>query len=133
MLPIELAGVELHTFAVGEDILARLADALGVPVTELETAFASEHGARFFQMYALRLHGTDAASLAATWAAVAFAPDVTDVSVSDAMLADRMVTVVESPELPSVGTFYLDPRDDILVVVQAFDVGVAEEALGAVR
>jgi len=132
VLPIELAGVELHTFAVGEDILARVADAHGVPVTELETAFASEHGARFFQMYALRLPGTDAASLATTWAAVAFPPDVTAVSVSERTLADRTVTVVESPELPSVGTFYLDPRDDVLVVVQALDVEVAAEALAAV-
>jgi len=131
-LPVELTGVELHTFAVGEDILARVAEALGVPVPELEVAFASDHGARFVQMYALRLPGTDAASLATTWAAVAFPPDVTEVSVSERTLVDRTVTVVESPELPSVGTFYLDPRDDILVVVQAFDVEVAEEALAAV-
>ena len=34
--------------------------------------------------------------------------------------------------LPGVGTYYLDPRDDILVVVQAFDVEVAAEALTAV-
>jgi hypothetical protein len=42
------------------------------------------------------------------------------------------VTVVESASLASVGTFYLDPRDDILIVVQAFGDDVAAEALAAV-
>lgn len=39
--------------------------------------------------------------------------------------------LVASASLPGVGTYYLDPRDDILVVVQAFDVEVAAEALTA--
>lgn len=131
-LPVELSGVELHTFAVGEDVLLRLAEELGVAISDLEVAFASDHGARFVQMYALRLRGTDTGQLAATWAAVAFPPDITEVSVSESTVADRMVTVVESAGLPSVGTYYLDPRDDILIVVQAFDVETATDALAAV-
>ena len=132
VLPTTLGDVELHTFAVGQDILARVAEELGVAPTDLEVAFASDHGARFVQMYALRLPGTDAATLAATWVAVAFPPDVTDVSVSERTVADRPVTVVDSASLASVGTFYVDPRDDVLIVVQAFDVEVAEEAFTAV-
>jgi hypothetical protein len=131
-LPSTLDGVELHTFAVGEDLLARLAERLGAARSDLDAEFASDHGARFVQMYALRLPGTDAAQLATTWAVVAFPPDVSDVSVSGATLANRTVTVIESASLPGVGTYYLDPRDDILVVVQAFDVEVAAEALAAV-
>jgi hypothetical protein len=131
-LPVTLTGIELHTFAVGEDVLDRMAAELGVMRTDIEVAFASDHGARFVQMYALRLRGTDAAELAATWADAAFPPDITDVSVSEGTIAGRMVTIVESASLPSVGTYYLDPRDDILIVVQAFDVETATEALAAV-
>ena len=54
VLPRELDGVELHSFAVGEDILARLASRFGVVPDDLETAFASDHGARFLQMYAIQ-------------------------------------------------------------------------------
>lgn len=132
VLPATLGDVELHTFAVGEDIIGRLGDKVGVAVTDIEVAFASDHGARFVQMYALRLPGTDAGTLATTWAAVAFPPDVTDVSVDEQSVAGRTVTVVESPSLASVGTFYVDPRDDVLFVVQAFDVEVAEEAFAAI-
>ena len=82
-LPSQLGEVELHTFAVGQDILDRLVAHLGVAPDEVEVAYASEHGARFFQIYALRLSGSPASSLATAWAAVAYPPDVTDVSVTD--------------------------------------------------
>ena len=75
LLPRELDGVELHTFAVGEDILARLASRFGVTPGELETAFASDHGARFLQMYAIRLPGTTADELAEGWSLVAYPRD----------------------------------------------------------
>ncbi|MGH2418830.1 MAG: hypothetical protein ACRDFY_10895 [Candidatus Limnocylindria bacterium] len=134
VLPTHLAGLELHTFGVGGDILARLADAHGVAVDDLETAFASEHGARFIQMYAIRLPGTTATALAATWVAVAYPPGVDDVDVTEETIAGRLVTVVHAPSLaPQVGTFYLYPRDDILFVVQTFDPVAAREALAALH
>lgn len=134
VLPTHLAGLELHTFEVGGDILARLAGAHGVAVDELETAFASEHGARFIQMYAIRLPGTSAASLAATWPEVAYPREVNDVEVGEETIEDRPITVVTSPSLaPQVGTFYLRPREDTLFVVQTFDPVAAREALAALN
>jgi hypothetical protein len=131
-LPAELDGVELHTFAVGEDILARLAAALGVAPDELETAFASDHGARFLQMYAIRLSEATADALADAWGAVAYPADATDVTVADETLDGRTITVVDSPSTRSrLGTFYLDRRGDTLIVVQAFDFSVAVEALAS--
>jgi hypothetical protein len=133
-LPAELDGVELHTFAVGEDILARLAAALDVGPDELERAFASDHGARFLQMYAIRLPGTSADALADGWAVVAYPPDTGDVTVADETLDGRTITVVDSPGTRSrLGTFYLDRRGDTLIVVQAFDFSVAVEALASLR
>jgi hypothetical protein len=131
-LPTELGGVELHSFAVGQDILLRLADRLAVDATAFEAAYASEHGARFLQMYALRLPGTDGAALRTAWAEVAYPPDVTDVVVSEDDIEGRLVTVVDAPSARSrLGTFYLHSLDDTLFVVQAFDRGVATEALSA--
>ena len=46
-LPTHLGGVELHTFAVGQDILLRLADSMAVDAAAFEIAYANEHGARF--------------------------------------------------------------------------------------
>ena len=132
VLPRELDGVELHTFAVGEDILARLAAGLGVTPDELETAFASDHGARFLQMYAIRLRGATADALADGWSAAAYPPDTSDVTVADETVDGRTITVVDSPSARSLlGTFYLDPRGDTLVVVQAFDFTVAVEGLAS--
>ena len=131
-LPSQLGGVELHTFAVGQDILDRLATHLGVEPEEVEAAYASEHGARFFQMYAIRLARSPASSLATAWAAVAYPPDVTDVSVAEETLDGRVVTVVNAPSAAArLGTFYLLPRDETLLVVQAFDRETAGEALSA--
>ena len=112
-LPGQLGGVELHTFAVGQDTLDRLAAARGVPRTDVEAAYASEHGARFFQMYA-----------------IAYPPDVTDVSVTEETIDGRAVTVVHAPSAAGrLGTFYVLPRDGTLFVVQALDRETAEEAL----
>ena len=62
-------------------------------------------------------------------AAVAYPPDVTDVSVTDETIDDMAVTVVHAPSAaPRVGTFYLLPRDETLFVVQAFDRETAGEA-----
>ena len=129
-LPSELGGVELHTFAVGQDILERLAAELGVAQDEVEVAYASEHGARFFQMYAIRLAGSPAGALATAWAAVAYPPDVRDASVTEEKVEGRAVTVVHAPSAAArLGTFSLLPRDETLFVVQAFDIETAREAL----
>lgn len=133
VLPRELNGVELHTFPVGEDILARLAIRFGVTPDELETAFASEHGARFLQMYAIRLRGTTADELAEGWSLVAYPPDVDDVAIAGETIDGAPITVVDSPSTRSrLGTFYLDQRGDALIVVQAFDFSVAVEALASI-
>jgi hypothetical protein len=134
LLPAELDGVELHTFAVGEDILARLAADTGVSSDQLMTAFASDHGSRFVQTYAMRLPGTPASALAAGWAAVAYPPDVSDVAVRNEAIDGRPITVVHSPSAsPRLGTFYLDSRGDALIVVQAFDSNLASEVLASVH
>lgn len=133
-LPSQLGSVELHTFAVGQEILERLAANLRVAPNEIEAAYASEHGARFLQMYAIRHAGSPASSLATAWAAVAYPPDESDVSVTQEMIDGRTVTVVHAPSAAArLGTFYLLPRDETLFVVQAFDGETAEEALAALR
>jgi hypothetical protein len=132
LLPSQLSEVELHTFPVGQDTLDRLAANLGVAREEVEVAYASEHGARFFQMYAVRLAGSPASSLATAWAAIAYPPDVTDVSVVAETSDGRAVTLVHAPSAAArLGTFYLLPQADTLIVVQALDRETAEEALAA--
>jgi len=133
-LPRELDGVELHTFAVGEDILARLAIKFGVTPDELETAFASEHGARFLQMYAIRLSGKTADELAEGWSLVAYPPEVDDVAIAGETIDGAPITVVDSPSTRSrLGTFYLDRRGDTLIVVQTFEFADAVEALASIH
>lgn len=130
MLPIELGGVELHTFAVGEDTIGRLASNLGISVEELEARFASDHGARFLQMYALRAPSLGGPELVEAWTAVAYPPDVTDATISEESVAGRPVTVVNAPSAASrLGTYYVYDSHDTLIVVQAFDPQVAAEAL----
>jgi hypothetical protein len=132
LLPSRLGDVELHTFAVGQDILERLATELGVPTEQLETAYASEHGARFLQMYAVRRVGTPARSLATGWEAAAYPPDVEDVVVSDQRIGGRPVTVVHAPSAAArLGTFYVLAQDETLFVVQALDSEVAAEAIAS--
>ena len=132
-LPRELDGLELHTFPVGEDILARLAIKFGVAPDELETAFASEHGARFLQMYAIRLSGKTANELAEGWSLGLVSPEVDDVAIAGETIDAAPITVVDSPSTRSrLGTFYLDRHEDTLIVVQAFEFTDAVEALAAI-
>ena len=132
MLPTVLREVELHTFAVGPDIMERLAERLGVGTDDFEVRYASEHGARFLQMYALRLPGTSGAQLVEAWVAVAYPPDVTDASSSEQSVAGKTVTVVSAPSAAArIGTFHVYSADDTLLAVQAFDADVAAEALAA--
>ena len=131
-LPARLGDVELHTFPTGQDILSRMANRLGISVDEFEAAYASEHGARFLQMVALRLEGADADPLAEAWAEDAYPLDVTDVTITESELGGSMITVVEAPSAQArIGTFYLHPVDETLFVVQAFERDVAAEALSA--
>jgi hypothetical protein len=131
VLPARLGDVELHTFPTGQDILARMAVRLGISPDAFEAAYASEHGARFLQMVALRLEGADSDALAEAWAADAYPPDVTDVTITEADIGGRTITVVEAPSAQSrIGSFYLYPVDGTLFVVQAFERDDAEEALG---
>lgn len=132
LLPVELGGVELHTFALGGDILQRLASSLDADVGDLEVRYASDHGARFLQMYAVRLPGTDGTALADAWAGAAYPSVVTDVERSEEAVGGHAVTVVHSPATaPRLGSFYVYPRNETLLVVQVFDPAVAAEALAA--
>lgn len=132
VLPKVLGGVELHTFAVGQDILLRLAGHMAVDAADFEIAYASEHGSRFLQIYALRLTGTDGAAMSTAWADVAYPSDVSEVAVSEEEIDGRRITVVDAPSARArLGTFYLHARDETLFVVQAFDREVATEALAA--
>lgn len=132
MLPAELGGVELHTFAVGQDALERLSVRLGVRVDELDVRNASEHGARFLQMYALRAPGVSGPELVAAWAAAAYPEDISDATTSQQTVSGKAVSVVHSPSAAArLGTYYSYSVDDTLLVVQAFDPEVAAEALAA--
>lgn len=130
MLPGTLGGVELHTFAVGQDILERLAARLAVAIDQFEVRYASEHGARFLQMYALRVPGTTGAQLVEAWVAVAYPPDVEDASSSEQSLAGKTVILVSAASAAArIGTFHIYSYGDTLLAVQAFDPQVAAEAL----
>ena len=132
LLPTSLNGVDLHTFAVGGDILERLAAALGVPPTAVEAAYASEHGARFFQTYALRVAGVDSQQLLDAFSASAYDPTEGDVTRDEATVGGRPVTVVtQASTAARLGTFYAYLVDDVLLVVQSFDPVVAEEVIAA--
>ena len=132
ILPRTLGGVELHTFAVGQDILERLAARLAVDIERFEVRFASEHGARFLQMYALRLSGTSGAQLVDAWVAVAYPPDVEDATSEEQSMGGTTVVVVSAPSAESrIGTFHVYSSGDTLIAVQAFDQDVAAEALAA--
>ena len=132
VLPERLGDVELHTFEVGGDILARLAETLDVEREQLETAFASEHGARFIQMTAIRLPMVAAVTLQEAWETSAYPPDTNDVTVLPATIGGHNVSVVDAASANArLGTFYTLTRGDALVVVQTFDPRAAEEALAA--
>lgn len=132
MLPRELGGVELHTFAVGQDTLARLAARVGIGADSLDSRYASEHGVRFLQMYAVRAPGITGPELLHAWTAVAYPDDVTDAASSDQTIGGKAVTVVHAPSAASrLGTYYAYSVDSTLLVVQTFDPEVAAEAIAA--
>ena len=84
-------------------------------------------------MYAIRLPGKTADELAEGWSLVAYPPETDDVAVADETIDGTPITVVDSPSTRSrLGTFYLDRRGDTLIVVQAFDLSVAVEALSSI-
>lgn len=128
--PDALGEVELHTFETGRDLLGRLAAELAVPPQELEVAFASEHGARFIQMYAIRLAGRSPAELAEALEPAAYI--ARDATVSSDVIDGTAVTVIDSPsEGPQVGTYYLVVRDETLIVIQTLERADAQDALAA--
>ena len=132
MLPTELGGVELHTFAVGQDSLQRLASQVALDLADLDVRYASEHGARFLQMYAIRAPGVGGPELVDAWAAVAYPADITDVAHSEQVIGTTTVRVSHAPSAAArLGTYYAFSLDDTLLVVQAFDPAVAAEAVAA--
>jgi len=129
-LPTHLGEVELHTFETGRDLLGRLAAELDVPPQELEVAYASEHGARFIEMYAIRLAGRSPADLAQALEPAAYI--ARDATVSSDVIDGTAVTVIDSPsEGPQVGTSYLVVLDETLIVIRTFERTDAEDALAA--
>ncbi len=131
-LPVELAGIELHTFAVGQDILERMAASLGTDAGAFDARYASEHGARFIQMYAIRLAGADGLALLDALAASAYSDETTDVEVREETIGTHEVTVIDAPSARArIGTFYAYALGSTLVVVQAFEPDDAAEALAA--
>lgn len=132
LLPRSLNGVELHTFPVGADLIDRLASTLGIDSGTVEAAYASEHGARFFQTYALRVPGADGPRLLEAFAASAYDPAEGEFTRSEATVGGRSVIAVTQPTTAArLGTFYAYAIGDVLVVVQAFDPAVADEVLAA--
>jgi hypothetical protein len=132
LLPVELGGTELHTFQTGRDLLGRLAVELGLAPDDLEVDYASEHGARFLQMYAIRAPGTSGAELADAARAAAYLPSIGTIQATEETIGGRAVTVVHSEaEAPFVGTFFITTTGDTLLVVQAMERSIAEEALAS--
>lgn len=132
LLPRTLAGVELHTFAVGGDMLARLAATLGLEVSDVEVAFASEHGARFFQSYAVRAPAVEGVRLMNAFVNSAYDVGEGEVAVSEEVIGGKSVTVVLQPSTSArIGTYYAYTAGGVLFIVQTMDPAVAEEVLPA--
>jgi hypothetical protein len=133
LLPSSFRGTPPHTFAVGEEMLERLRTALGVAPGALESAFASDHGPAFVQMYALRASGLSAPEMLAALPEAAY-PDAEpgSVMVSEAVLGTRNVTVITEPSAATtLGTYYCLVDGEVLVVAQALAEPVAESAFAA--
>jgi hypothetical protein len=131
LLPARFRGTEAHTFAVGQDLLARLATAIGIRRRALEAAYASDHGPAFVQMYALRAagHGPQELLDALPKAAYPGAPPGS-IRVEEGQLGDRLVTVISDPnEAGPIGSFYALVDGGTLIVAQALAEPVAEAAL----
>lgn len=132
LLPSDFGGVAAHTFAVGRDMLERLAADLGVEVADVQVAFASDHGPAFIQMFAIRVTGRSAQELAGALVRTAYPAEATP-EVTTVRLAGRDLTAVHDEALgPQRGTFYLLPRpeQEAVIVAQAFAQPVVEAALG---
>lgn len=124
--------MELHTFAVGQDSTERLLAVLGAAPSDLEIAYASEHGARFLQMYALRVRDVDGRTLLDAFVEAALDPAAGAVARSDEQIAGKAVTVLrQSATASRLGTFYAYAFGDVLLVAQAFDLQTAEAGLAA--
>ena len=97
---------------------------------DLQVAYASDHGAAFVQMYAIRAKGIHAAELLAGLAMVAYPSGKAEVSAKT--IAGRSVTVINQPETANrLGTFYAFAVGDTLIVAEAFAEPVVERALQA--
>lgn len=130
LLPRELGGVELHTFAVGQDTVARLLTAVGATSSELEIAYASDHGARFLQLYALRVEGVDGETLLNAFANAAYDPAAGEIDRSHDEIGGKAVSVINQPaSAQRIGTFYAYVLGNALLVAQALDRPTAEEGL----
>ena len=130
LLPADFRGTEAHTFPVGQDMLARLAAAIGIRRRALKAAYASDHGPAFVQMYALRAAGHDPLELldALPQAAYPSAP-AGSITVEPGQLGDRAVTVISEPNLAgTIGSFYAFVDGGALIVAQALAEPVAEAA-----
>ncbi|HKO32807.1 MAG TPA: hypothetical protein VJY85_03570 [Candidatus Limnocylindria bacterium] len=130
MLPADFRGTEAHTFPVGQDMLARLAAAIGIGRRALEAAYASDHGPAFVQMYALRAAGHDPQELLAVLPAAAYpSAPAGSVTVEPGRLGDRTVTVISEPnQAGTIGSFYALIDGGTLIVTQALAEPVAEAA-----
>jgi len=131
LLPTDFRGVEAHRFPVGQDMLTRLATAIGIRRGALQTAYASDHGPAFVQMYALRAAGHDPQELLGALPQAAY-PGVAagSITVEPGQLGDRAVTVITEPnEAGTIGSFYALIDGGTLIVLQAFAEPVAEAAL----
>jgi hypothetical protein len=129
LLPADFRGVEAHTFPVGQDMLARLATALGLRPGGLDVAYASDHGPAFVQMYALRASGHDPGELLDALSQAAYAGASGSVTVEERQLGDRRVTVISEPsQAASIGSFYALVDGETLIVAQALAEPVVEAA-----
>lgn len=132
LLPRELGGVELHTFATGQDSVARLLATVGATSLELEVAYASDHGARFRQLFALRVRGVDGETLLNAFATAAYDPAAGTVNRTQEEVGGKAVSVINQPiSAQRIGTFYAYVLGDALLVAQTLDRPTAEECLAA--
>jgi len=130
LLPGDFRGTEAHTFAVGQDMLARLATAVGIRRRALDAAYASDHGPAFVQMYALRAAGHDPQDLLAALPQAAYPKAPAEaITVEPGRFGDRRVTVISEPsEVGTIGSFYALVDGGTLIVAQALAEPVAEAA-----
>jgi hypothetical protein len=131
LLPADFRGTEAHTFPVGQDMLARLAAAIGIRRRALEAAYASDHGPAFVQMYALRAAGHDPQELLDALPQAAFpGASASSITVEPGQLAGRRVVVISEPsQAQSIGSFYAFVDGGTLIVAQALAEPVAEAAI----